>query len=83
MSEKLVVMEKNGELSEVHPTCVKAHEAVGWKVSEQAMPAAKTGKPKADDVAAAEEKTAPTPPRRNGKSVIAAEIAAAEIDAAE
>jgi len=82
MSEKLVLMEKNGELSEVHPTCVKAHEAVGWTVSEQAIPA-KAGKPKADAVAAAEEKTAPTPPRRNGKSVIAAEIAAAEIDAAE
>ena len=28
----LITMEKNGEQLDVNPTCVQAHEAIGWKV---------------------------------------------------
>lgn len=29
-SDGLIAMEKNGETTFVHPTCVKAHQLVGW-----------------------------------------------------
>lgn len=32
LAVSLVLMEKNGERLEVHPTTVLAHEAVGWTV---------------------------------------------------
>lgn len=28
----LIAMQKDGETLLVHPSCVKSHEAVGWKV---------------------------------------------------
>lgn len=31
---ELVAMTKAGEVIEVHPSCVKAHEQAGWKVME-------------------------------------------------
>lgn len=27
-----VVMQKDGEIAYVHPTCVKSHQDAGWKV---------------------------------------------------
>lgn len=47
MAEKLVLMVKDGEKLKVHPSCVKAHEAVGWKRAkeEKAPPKAKPEKP--------------------------------------
>ena len=37
-NESLVSMTKNGEMLDVHPTCVKAHEIAGWVVvSEEAQ----------------------------------------------
>jgi hypothetical protein len=38
MSEKLVLMEKDGEKLEVHPTCVEAHELAGWKKAKKEEP---------------------------------------------
>lgn len=32
MSVELVPMTKGGEVIEVHPSCVAAHESVGWRV---------------------------------------------------
>ena len=34
--DDLVAMTKDGEVIEVHPSCVKAHEQAGWKVVESA-----------------------------------------------
>ena len=34
-SVKFVLMEKDGMQLEVHPTTVKSHELVGWKVVEK------------------------------------------------
>ena len=45
---ELVLVQKDGELLEVHPTTVKAHEAAGWKVVYEA----------AEDVAEPDEKPA-------------------------
>ena len=30
----LITVEKDGEQLQVHPTCVQAHEAVGWKPAD-------------------------------------------------
>ena len=30
----MVIMEKDGELTEVHDTCVSSHKEAGWKISE-------------------------------------------------
>jgi len=32
MAEKLIKMFKDGKTLEVHPTCVGAHQAVGWLI---------------------------------------------------
>lgn len=32
--DDLVAMTKAGEVIEVHPSCVKAHEQAGWKVMD-------------------------------------------------
>lgn len=31
---ELVTMQKDGESLDVHPSCVKAHQAAGWKLAE-------------------------------------------------
>ena len=69
--EKLIVMEKDGQLSEVHPDTVKSHEAVGWVLSDKAMPTVKAAKAKAEDAPVSDEKPAP----KNGKGAKAAEAA--------
>jgi hypothetical protein len=33
-SDGLIKMSKNGETIKVHPTCVKGHEFVGWRLAE-------------------------------------------------
>lgn len=46
--EKLVTMVKEGEEPiDVHPSVVKAHEAVGWKVAEPEAEAAESTETKA------------------------------------
>lgn len=35
-STGLILMEKNGEQLEVHPTTVESHKLAGWKVMESA-----------------------------------------------
>lgn len=34
VQDGLVPMAKDGEVLDVHPSCVKAHESAGWKVVE-------------------------------------------------
>lgn len=40
MDAELVLMAKDGETLEVHPSCVHAHEQVGWHVAPKPEPAA-------------------------------------------
>lgn len=45
MSEvQLIRVEKAGEALLIHPTCLKAHQALGWRVSEDQAPAAEPPK---------------------------------------
>lgn len=56
-TEKLISMIKDDVVLKIHPTCVKAHEEVGWKV----VP---TGK----EVPAEKEKTPETAPKADRKT---------------
>lgn len=57
MTDDLVLMTKSGESAEVHRTCVKNHERLGWSVSPapavplDPAPAAKPKRAKPTDTA--------------------------------
>lgn len=60
---KLVEMEKDGEHLQVHPTCVEAHKAVGWKESPVSAKAVKAEESEKSE----EEKVEETDESKKGK----------------